>query len=73
MSLNYQQIFSVFQIANQGYKVEFYNDKCLVKDVNKNYEVIAIGRVENGLYKFQEFIGNKDVCAIAKYDDVSRL
>ena len=33
----------------------------------------AIGIVENGLYKFQEFIGNKDVCVIAKYDDVSRL
>ena len=66
-------LLSVFQIANQGYKVEFYNDKCLVKDVNKNYEVTAIGRVENGLYKFQEFIGNKDVCAIAKYDDVIRL
>ena len=41
--------------------------------MNKNYEVTAIGKVENGLYKFQEFIGNKDVCAIAKYDDVSRL
>ena len=34
--------------------------------VNKNYEVIAIGRVENGLYKFKEFVGNKDVCAIGK-------
>ena len=41
--------------------------------MNKKYEVIAIGRVENGLYKFQEFIGNKDVCVIAKYDDVSRF
>ena len=66
-------LLSIFQIANQGYKVEFYNDKCLVKDVNKNYEVTAIGKVENGLYKFQEFIGNKDVCAIAKYDDVRKL
>jgi hypothetical protein len=44
-----------------------------VKDVNKNYEVTTIGRVENRLYKFQYFFGNKDVRAIAKYDDVSRL
>ena len=66
-------LLSVFQIANQEYKIEFYNDKCLVKDVNNNYKVVAIGKVENGLYKFQEFIENKDVCAIAKYDDVSRL
>ena len=66
-------LLSVFQIANQGYKVEFYNEKCLVKDVNRNYGVTAIGRVENGLYKFQKFIGNKYVCAIGKNDDVSRL
>ena len=68
-----KNLLYAFQIANQGYKVEFYNDKYLVKDVNENYEVTAMGRMENGLYKFQEVIGNKNVCAIAKYDDVSRL
>ena len=42
--------------------------------MNYIYKVVAIHKVENGLYKFQEFIDNiKDVCANAKYDDVSRL
>ena len=37
-------LLSVFQIANQGYTLEFYNDKCLVKDVNDNYKLAAIGK-----------------------------
>ena len=68
-----KNLLFVFQIANQGYKIEFHSNKFLVKDVNKNYKVSAIGKVENGLYKFQEFIENKDVCANVKYDDVRRL
>ena len=69
-------LLSVSQIASQGHKIEFYNNKCLIKDVNDNYRVIAIGKMENGLYKFQEFTskcGDKYMCAIAQYDDMSRL
>ena len=50
---------SVIQIANQGYKVEFYKDKCLIKDINSNYKVVASGYVENGLYKFGRFTSNE--------------
>ncbi|XP_057846121.1 uncharacterized protein LOC131055746 [Cryptomeria japonica] len=66
----------VSPIANQGYKIEFYNEKCLIKDVNDNYRVTEISKMENGLYKFQEFTsnnGDENVCAIAQYDDMSRL
>lgn len=66
----------VSQIANQGYKIEFYNDKCLIKDVSNNYKVTTIGKMGNGLYKFQELTskcGNENMSTIAKYDDVSRL
>ena len=66
-------LLSVFKISSQGYEIELYNDKWLVKDINNNYRVPEIGKAESGLYKFQEFIGNRDVCAIAKYDYVSRL
>ncbi|XP_059072017.1 receptor-like protein 19 [Cryptomeria japonica] len=69
-------LLSVSQIANQGYKIEFYNDKCLIKDMNDNYRVTAIGKMENGLYNFQEFTSNnrdENVCAIAQCDDMSGL
>ena len=69
-------LLSVSQIASQGHKIEFYNNKCLIKDVNDNYRVIAIGKMENGLYKFEEFTskrGDKNMCVIAQYDDMSRL
>ena len=48
----------MFQIANQGYKVEFYKDKCLIKDIKNDYKVAAFGYVENGLYKFGSFTSN---------------
>ena len=66
----------VSQIASQGHKIEFYNDKCLIKDVNDNYRVVAIFKMENELYKFQERTykcGDKHMCAIGQYDDMSRL
>ena len=69
-------LLSISQIASQGHKIEFYNDKFVIKDVNDNYRVIAIGKMENGLYKFQEFTskcGDKHMCAIAQYNDMSRL
>ena len=63
---------SVFQIANQGYKVEFYKDKCLIKDINNDYKVVASRYVENGLDKFGRFTSNgKDL--VAKTNNVNRL
>jgi hypothetical protein len=47
-------LFSFIKITNQGYKVEFYKDKCLIKYINSNYKVFACGYVENGLYKLLE-------------------
>ena len=62
----------VFQIANQGYKVEFYKDKCLIKDINNNYKVVASRYVENGLYMFGRFISNGKVL-VAETNNVNRL
>jgi len=62
----------VIQIANQGYKVEFYKDKFLIKYINSNYKVVASRYAENGLYKFGRFTSNeKDL--VAEVDNVSRL
>ena len=48
-------LLSLSQIASQRHKIELYNDKYLIKDVNDNSRVIATGKMENGLYKFHEF------------------
>ena len=42
-------LLSLSQIASQRHKIEFYNDKYLIKDVHDNYRVIATSKMENGV------------------------
>ena len=62
----------MFQIANQGYKVEFYKDKCLIKDINDNYKVVASRFIENELYRFGRFTSNGKAL-VAQTNNVIRL
>ena len=45
-------LLSVSQITQQVYKVEFYLDKCLIKNSNDDYKVVAMGVENDVIYKF---------------------
>ena len=54
-----KNLLSVSQIYQHGYKVEFYSDKCLIKNINDGYKIVARGVENDGLYKFQASVAKK--------------
>ena len=38
-----KNLLLVSQITQHGYKVDFYSDKCVIKNINNGYKIVARG------------------------------
>lgn len=47
-----KNILSISQITQHGYKVEFYCDKCLIKNINDGYKIVTTRIESDGIYIF---------------------
>lgn len=71
MKLN---LLSSQEIYKQSMKIELYNDRCIVKDPEKNFSIVATKRVQDNFWVFENFSAQKDSYAfVASADDVSKL
>jgi transposase InsO family protein len=66
-----KNIFSVSQITQHGYKVDFYLDKCLIKNINDGFKIVATGVESDGIYKFLASVDKK--AYIATNSSISEL